>query len=193
MNLSATGGQKEGMITATEGCFVKLSWVSLLAIMAVVSSSPVSAETYSWTDDQGTVHFTEDPGKVPAKYRGKPPAQEEAEPPLPQADPAGKATNGGQLIAPGAGEVPANGLYAGKSYDQWQQELVAQETAMTAVRDQINELVMQLRSYGSDWYVQEKLVKEYKGLLEKFKGMKADYNQLVESARKAGLEVNLQQ
>ena len=27
------------------------------------------AETYSWTDREGTVHFTDSPGKIPAAYR----------------------------------------------------------------------------------------------------------------------------
>ena len=32
---------------------------------------PAMAETYTWTDDSGTMNFTEDFGKIPKKYRKK--------------------------------------------------------------------------------------------------------------------------
>jgi hypothetical protein len=39
----------------------------LLALLPL----PAGAATYSWTDTAGTVHFTDDPGTVPAKFRKK--------------------------------------------------------------------------------------------------------------------------
>ncbi|HJV65757.1 MAG TPA: DUF4124 domain-containing protein [Geomonas sp.] len=41
----------------------------LLVALILLYSLPVMAETYEWTDQQGTVHFTEDLGTIPKKYR----------------------------------------------------------------------------------------------------------------------------
>jgi hypothetical protein len=43
----------------------------LLVALILLYSLPVLAETYEWTDQQGTVHFTEDRGSIPKKYRKK--------------------------------------------------------------------------------------------------------------------------
>jgi uncharacterized protein DUF4124 len=32
---------------------------------------PASADIYRWEDESGVIHFTDDPGSIPAKYRGK--------------------------------------------------------------------------------------------------------------------------
>jgi Skp family chaperone for outer membrane proteins len=40
-----------------------------LILLLVISIS--HAEVYKWTDDKGTVHFTEDPATIPEKYRDK--------------------------------------------------------------------------------------------------------------------------
>ncbi len=47
--------------------------VGLLACMVVglVMVKPTHAEIYKWVDEKGTIHFTEDPSKIPEKYREK--------------------------------------------------------------------------------------------------------------------------
>jgi clan AA aspartic protease (TIGR02281 family) len=42
----------------------------MLLIMAVVAL-PAAGEIYQYEDDAGTVHFVEDPGKIPKKYQKK--------------------------------------------------------------------------------------------------------------------------
>ncbi|SNB46094.1 DUF4124 domain-containing protein [Geobacter sp. DSM 9736] len=36
---------------------------------ALLWAGSACAETYRWVDDHGTINFTEDPGRIPAKYR----------------------------------------------------------------------------------------------------------------------------
>ncbi|HJV35344.1 DUF4124 domain-containing protein [Geomonas sp.] len=43
----------------------------LIVALILLYALPVLAETYEWTDQQGTVHFTEDLGSIPKKYRKK--------------------------------------------------------------------------------------------------------------------------
>ena len=43
----------------------------LLVVLLLLYPLSASAVTYEWTDDAGTVNFTEDLGKVPKKYRKK--------------------------------------------------------------------------------------------------------------------------
>lgn len=43
----------------------------LLVALLLVYPISAMAQTYEWTDQQGTVHFTEDLGSVPKKYRKK--------------------------------------------------------------------------------------------------------------------------
>ena len=43
----------------------------LLVMMLLLYPMSAAAETYQWTDEQGTVNFTEDLGRVPKKFRKK--------------------------------------------------------------------------------------------------------------------------
>ena len=48
---------------------MKIFLAALGCVSLILFSQPVSAEIYKWTDDKGTVHFTEDPAAIPEKYR----------------------------------------------------------------------------------------------------------------------------
>ncbi len=175
---------------------MKRTCVSFLVVMSVISFTSAYAETYTWTDAQGTVHFTEDLGIVPVTLRKKVRTVEEAEPASSSPATAGESPAGGQTVAPRAmadtKSATADDLYGGKSYEQWQTELADSESAMTAVRNRIEEIVAKLKLYGHLWQSEKKLVAEHEALSAEFKEMKTRYYQLVESARKAGLEVNIQ-
>jgi hypothetical protein len=45
--------------------------IFLFLMMVLTVAAPVSAETYKWIDDRGTVNFTEDYSQIPKKYRKK--------------------------------------------------------------------------------------------------------------------------
>lgn len=54
-------------------------WLPALASVVLLVAAPASAEFYSWTDEAGRTHFTQNLSEVPARYRLK--ALEQAEKP----------------------------------------------------------------------------------------------------------------
>jgi len=168
--------------------------VIFFAFIMAVSFSSAYAETYTWTDEQGTIHFTEDLGTVPEKIRKTLRKEEmnsapEEEPP--SQVPSAKTPEATLQAAPGGDGD--NGIYDGKTSEQWQKELAEQEAAMAAVRKRIDEIAILFRSPDTRRDERGKLLAEHNSLSAQFKEMKARYFELVESARKAGLTVNIQQ
>lgn len=43
----------------------------IVSILLLLLPGVGNAETYKWTDQKGVMHFTDDPGKIPLKYRKK--------------------------------------------------------------------------------------------------------------------------
>ncbi len=168
--------------------------LTIVICMLALSFSSASAETYTWTDGQGTVHFTEDPGKVPAKIRNKARIEDgedsPAEKPVSK-EPSARIPDTPPHALP-SGVDNGNRIYAGKTYDEWQKDLEDRETAMIAARKRIDEIAGMLNKFADKWDEQKKLLLEHKSLSAQFKEMKAQYFQQVEIARKAGLTVNLQ-
>jgi hypothetical protein len=64
------------------------------------------AQIYKWTDRQGTVHFTDNPSRIPAEYRSQI-AVEEPISPTPPAAPGGDATQAAQIDQEAPGESPS--------------------------------------------------------------------------------------
>jgi Domain of unknown function (DUF4124) len=173
--------------------------VTLLTFLLAFSLSDSYAETYTWTDEQGTIHFTEDLGNVPPKSRNKARIVEETEAPREEkpASPALPATGQDATLqaAPLGQEgkpAPAD-IHAGKTFDQWVKDFKDQEAAMTAVRKRIVEITDLLKTPTAKKDDQEKLLVEYTTLLAQFNQMKSRYHQQVEIARKAGLQITIQQ
>jgi chaperonin cofactor prefoldin len=63
-----------------------------LVILLPVSSS-ISQQMYRWTDDKGTVHFTDDPSKIPDRYSDQTKTIEAPETPPARAEPPVKPGN----------------------------------------------------------------------------------------------------
>ena len=59
-NLSYLNKKATGALILFAGCLV-----------IIFLSFPAEAKIYKWTDDQGKVHFTDNPSKIPKKYREK--------------------------------------------------------------------------------------------------------------------------
>ena len=171
------------------------SFATFFAFLLIVSFSAAYAETYTWTDDQGTVHYTENLGTVPQNFRKNVRSVEESElspvnkPASPEPPPATTRV----FPASGMGKSGSAELYAGKTYDQWGKELKDREAAMITVRNRIDEIAVMLKSIADNWDEQKKLLTEYKSLADRLKDMKARYYEQVEIARKAGLQINIQQ
>lgn len=167
----------------------------LLLVLAL--PLPVLAEIYSWTDANGTVHFTEDISSVPKQYRKKlnvrdggavqPPVTESVSVSRPDkaANPAPVA--GGASVVP-AGKA-ANGTYGGKSAAAWQAEFREKRAALQAVEAQIAQLQAEMTST-------KELITPAKAaalnarrnvLSQQYEAAAASLNRLVEQANQAGL------
>ena len=158
----------------------------------LLCAAQLSAETYSWVDEHGTYNYTEDYSRVPKKYRSKVVKQGDM-----GASPVSKESvpqlNGSGITPPpdpnstAAGKLkPPVGSFGGKSYDQWQQELSEREAAMLVVRKRIDEIDALLKNKPS-----QGLILEHNKVVEQFNEMRKQYDQQVELARKAGLQVNI--
>jgi Domain of unknown function (DUF4124) len=176
--------------------------VTLSTFLLAFSLSDSYAETYTWTDKQGTVHFTEDLGQVPKNIRKtvrksediEPPPVEDQTSPAPARSTTDKdAKDAAQQAAPvdkARNPEPAE-IYAGKTYTQWEKDLRDREAAMTVIRNRLVEIV-DLTSKPTRGDEREKLLAEHTTLLAQFQDLKAQYYQQVEIARKAGLKINIQ-
>lgn len=169
-------------------------WISLPAFLALCLLVPLSsadAETYTWADEQSIVHFTDDPGLVPKVYRNKLRKLDDDVSSQPESAAEAVGKEGDNIPAADAGTVVQES-YGGKSYDQWAKEFADREAAMTTVRRRIDENADLLQA-GPGRPVQERLLAERETLLAQFKELKAEYLQQVEIARKAGLQINIEQ
>ena len=104
----------------------------LLLILLLVYPLSALAETYQWTDERGTVHFTEDLGKVPKKYRKNAKllgSEEDASgsaPKVPGSEES--AAPGRQAVEPARPATPQGDpakdkkLYGGKDESAWRSE-----------------------------------------------------------------------
>lgn len=169
--------------------FICFGFILLLA-------SYSGAETYSWVDDNGTYNFTEDLSSVPPKYRknanrlgdmGKelgsqvsaPPEKKPEQPKIP-------------AVQPDSSPVADTLLFNGKSHAAWLQEFAALEAELKALEQRMEQLKKQAVN-------QPMLTGEQYAVLKRdFDDVKVAYDQkykvysaLIESARSAGLTVNM--
>lgn len=165
------------------------SLTMLLPLLLHLFLSAAFADTYTWTDEQGTVHFTEDPGQIPKKLRGKVRKLDE-DIPAPAAAPSPPAPDAG---TPPAKESEQPATYGGRSYGDWAKELAEREAAMKDVRSRTDEIRELLKHPGLTQDEASKLVDEYQQLSLRFQQLKAEYHQWVENARKACLTVTIQE
>ena len=173
--------------------------VKLMCVLAgvLIWTTPLMAETYSWVDKNGTTNFTEDYSRVPKKYRGRVSKRGDmGASPLPKESVSPSA--GSSLTPPAASRNTASGKQespvgnsAGKSYDQWKQELREREAAMGTIRKRVDEIDVLLKKQPTDKEQTQSLVSERNKALEQFTGMRKEYDQQVEQARKAGLQVDI--
>lgn len=168
------------------------SYLTLFALVTAITVSAAHADTYSWTDEQGTVNFSEDLGSVPKQFRKKARKIQDTEP-QPEEQPAsepeaGKAPKAAPTTATSNGQYPDE-KFAGKTYGQWEKDLRDREAAMAAVRQEIDEIDRELQAGTSKT---NELREKRASLLAQFRQMKTEYDQTIESARQAGLQVNIE-
>lgn len=170
--------------------------VALVAVM-LLRSLPVMAETYTWTDNSGTVNFSDDYSSVPKEYRKKVRKLGDMDaPPAPAPADAGKnreekpaqpATS--KTDTSGAPVANSdNGLYGGKKGETWQQELKAREADYKQLENQLLQLEeLMKKPVGISMERFQGLPQEFRETQIRYKDAIKAYNDLNDAANKAGL------
>ncbi len=178
-----------------------MRYAILLALLLLLPL-PGQAATYSWTDHNGTMHFTDDIGAVPRKYRARALRQQAAEEggsvdsnatdATPEAKPNQPAPVPVPVpAAPQNGATPvAKGSYGGKSGAEWQQQFRALKAELDKVEKEREEQRRQVDTAAKTAIsVQQanELNQRTKQVNDAYEEIRQRYNQLVEQANKAGL------
>lgn len=176
---------------------------SIVIALVLALAAPVCAETYSWLDENGTFHFTEDPSRIPKKYRNRVNVRGDMsaapeQTPVMEAGAEKKGSAGAPRpgVSGGNGTASAIGgqvaLYGGKTEKAWRDEFALQEGELKSLETKLEQLRAQTQIPGG--LGRERLaevVKEYNETRESYKRKYAEYSGLMESARKAGLTVEI--
>lgn len=169
-----------------------------LATVVFLLTTQSGAETYSWIDDNGTYNFTEDFSKVPKKYRKKVNRLGEmggdGSAPLESTSPE-KKTDSAKAVSGAEPKAPVDAdkqIYNGKSRETWRQELEAHEAELTKLEQHLDKLYKQSAQqpglFGDQFAA---LKKEYDDTKATYDQKYKVYSELIESARKAGLTIEI--
>jgi len=172
-----------------------------ICLLAGIMAGPVKAETYTWTDKSGTVHFTEDYSSIPKAYRKKVGRRGDMGAVAPDQDLAGEAGDGRtakptEPVAKPDNKSPgdsAEGVYGGKPLDEWRREFADREAQMRGMDQRIKEIEATVKQSGADITREQiqNLSKEHQEAVQKFNDALAQYNQLLDTAKKAGVPFKL--
>jgi hypothetical protein len=115
----------------------------IVTLLLVSVASLCSAEIYKWVDDKGQTGYSDDLGKVPAKYRDRvvlTEKEEQAVEIVEKAEPEKASRKGGE--AKGDQDKAASGkdkdkpLFAGKTGEAWKQDFARQKYEIKSLEDQ---------------------------------------------------------
>jgi hypothetical protein len=179
----------------------KIARTFCLCLFAGIMAGLANAETYTWTDESGTVHFTEDYSSVPKHYRKKvgkrgdmgPSAPSQKLPAENKSDRIDKAadTVGTKADKNLAGET-AEGLYGGKPLDVWKREFADREAQLRGMDQRIKEIETTIKQPG---YIPTEKIKilsqEHQEAVQKYNDALSQYNQLMDTAKKAGVQIEI--
>ena len=104
----------------------RMGLLILMGLTFLSFSLAFGQEVYRWVDEQGTVHFTDDLGQVPEKYRDKiqkkePPKEPPITQPIPPqpAPPQPLAPPTGMEVEKGSGATPRQKDILGRGEEWW--------------------------------------------------------------------------
>lgn len=171
----------------------------LMTGLLLALASPLHAESYSWVDDGGTYHFTEDLSRVPKKYRGRLRVRgdlTEVSPPAPAApDGAGAGapppagSPGGQVATPSRSGAP---LFGGRSEEAWRSQQAQLEGELRLLEGQLEQLRKQATPpTGIPRERLAEITREYGETREAYRKKYEEYSRFLDAARQAGLAVEM--
>ena len=161
----------------------------------LLCASSLMAETYSWTDQNGTMNFADDFSEVPKKYRKKVHTRGDinvhsAPAAKSHAGSAAKKNAAERSAEPEAAKAPvAEKDYGGKTLGDWRRELTAADAEVKKLDAKVKALDAQVRASG-DYYVsrsQVELRQQYYDAVQEFNSAAARYNSMINAARSAGV------
>ena len=104
----------------------RMGLIILMGLTFLSFSLAFGQEVYRWVDEQGTVHFTDDLGQVPEKYRDKiqkkePPKEPPITQPIPPqpAPPQPLAPPTGMEVEKESGATPRQKDILGRDLESW--------------------------------------------------------------------------
>ncbi len=158
----------------------------------LLTASQLFAETYSWVDDAGVWNFTEDFNRIPKKYRKSVERRGDTENAQTRQKSPVQETNQTSALKSVVATDKDNQLYNGKSYDAWRKELDAQEAELKRLEQRLEQMQSNIKKSGNiSRERQSEQLREYESLSVEYKDRYKIYSDLLESARKAGLTVEM--
>jgi hypothetical protein len=163
----------------------------LLVVMLLLYPMSALAQTYEWTDERGTVSFTEDLGKVPKKYRKKVKViggDENAAPQISVINEPAKVKSKVEEAQKG------KKLYAGKDEGTWRNEFLAAKGDLQRAESELAELRGRLTDTSKmsrpEYLATQSTIKRGEGRLE---ALQRKLDLLRESADRAEVPMEFRQ
>lgn len=165
----------------------------LCVCILLLTAGQTCAETYSWVDADGVWNFSDDFYSIPKKYRKK--AIRTADEGVAQSEANAAPAEKTELTAPKSANAAdaQQQLYNGKTQEAWRTEFDAHEAELKRLELRLEELRNALNAKPSQIprERQTEMYKEYEDVRVEYNGKYGAYSQLIDSARKAGLVVEM--
>lgn len=169
-------------------------WTVIL--LPLFLAQPVLADIYKWKDERGTINFTEDFGKVPAKYRKKVTIIPEGAPAGPEVtetvvDTKAKQKKDGVNDAKdgASSRQEKKSVYGGKDGDSWKAEFASLKNEIKNLEERLGENKAKLAGDTSKMSRSEYLSYQLdiKRQEDRLASLKSKLNTLNDNATKAGV------
>jgi hypothetical protein len=175
-----------------------LTNIVVMFLGGIFTALPLHAETYFWTDDHGTMNFTDDYSSIPQKYRKKSRTREgidsASQPPrsavLPDKAGNSAAVQNDRLIkvTPGQAKVEPKGFYSGKKGGEWASEFRTIDSEVSILEQKILQTKELLKKpTGLNKEQANRLPQDLVSLIEQRNDAIKRYNILNEAANTAGV------
>lgn len=111
--------------------------IKMIAVVAAMAgfSSVALADIYQWVDDNGLVHFTDDPDRIPARYQNR--VRETPSPTVLHPDDSAMRNTPSQNPLQSSDSAPDANLPGGLSEDEWRSRFAAIRTEIKDLRDKL--------------------------------------------------------
>lgn len=169
-------------------------------VMILALAVAAHADIYKWVDQRGTVNYTEDPGKVPSKYRKKVTVITEGGAPAEKVVEQGREEKKPEAVLkdvenePAARQEKAKAVYDGKDEDAWKAEFRALRSEIKASEAELVARRSRMASPGTMSRGEYLGVqREAKMLEETLTGLNGKLSALEESAQRAGVPLGIRQ